>query len=1192
MGHKRRGWLALGLAGALAVPPAAHAAFPQDPPNDPAYASAEHSLADCSNKSVNDEQHYFYSFIPRCTPQARDPENAAGMSVDKAWAQYTAGDGGTVIAYVEGGINWRDNPRELADKVFLNKGELPPPTTPHHDHVLNARDYGDTKDYNGNGVVDPEDIIRRFSDGRDDDHNGYVDDISGWDFYDNQNDPATIDSAYDHANNQQMQAGAQTDNGISGAGLCPRCMIMPVKAGAEALDRTDDLAQAWLYATDMKADVIVSVTADLGYSSFMRQAVDYAWRHNVLMVEASNDFDSLDHQGGMFWPHVLPGNGLVTNSQGVRGPAANALTNTYRSRSDETSWGTHNVFSASTQGGSTSESTPTVGGVMALVLSYGKKAAQEGKIARPLTNAEALQVVRTTASDIVDSDDPNPTAWPAKPGWEMQYGYGRPDVLRAMRSIAAGQIPPVGWIDSPRWYSLYDPTEVSKVAVRGHVEARRAQRYHWKLEYAPGPEPSDSDFITAGSGSGRKPFSGRLGTVDLSRIPKSFWSAAFHLSSDKELSTNDQYTVTLRLRVVDSHGRVGEERRAIAVHHDPSLLRHFPRRIDAGGEAQAALVDLQGRGHLAAVFGDSDGRVHAVDGVSGRELPGWPVKTNETEVTRPHRGINPGHEPLVANVAVGDLDHDGRLWVVATSTTGRVYVFNDRGRRRRGWPIKMARGVVTPAIPRPAQPFTRLPHTGATAPPVLYDLDRDGKLEIVQAAWDGHLYAWHANGRSLKGWPVKVKLPKGEQPPPGRPDLIDDHKLDTPPAIADLDGDGKPEVLIRSQYAYITGAGIQPGGVGFVHAYHADGKPVDGYPIQQQSIVMYYGSAQEFITEGSTVPSVADVDGDGKDEFAEGPIFTPTSLYDGDGSERTAYGNPSQAASQFQNVTSDPASVVTTGHLPGDAPVTFTASGAFGRFGAGGDLVFAQPGSGAASIAAALLVTGSGLPINNFLRVNDAASGAEAPGFSSLTQGLDFLGSPTIADVDGDGKPEVLEGGDSSALHGFATGGGQADGFPKFHTGWELYGPSTGDLDGDGRTDVVVLTREGYLMAWRTDGTPAGNDEWWAFRHDERNTSRYGTDTRPPGVIAKPRLSADGSHLSFVAPGDDWYAGKVRRYVLRLPGPDRHETKVEATASAGERQTVEVPPGKKGLKIYAVDEAGNRGPATTVHPGARRSARR
>jgi Subtilase family. len=152
----------------------------------------------------------------------------------------------------------------------------------------------------------------------DDDHNGYTDDISGWDFYDNQNDPSTVDSSYHHSDNQMRQEAAEADNSTGGAGVCPRCMILPIKAGAEALDRTDDLAQAWLYATDMHADVITSVTADLGYSTFMKQAVDYAWNHGVVMVESSNDFNSTDHQGGMFHSHVLPGNGLVATPTAFR----------------------------------------------------------------------------------------------------------------------------------------------------------------------------------------------------------------------------------------------------------------------------------------------------------------------------------------------------------------------------------------------------------------------------------------------------------------------------------------------------------------------------------------------------------------------------------------------------------------------------------------------------------------------------------------------------------------------------------------------------------------------------------------------------------------------------------------------------------------------------------------------------------
>ena len=68
------------------------------------------------------------------------------------------------------------------------------------------------------------------------------------------------------------------------------------------------------------------------------------------MVEASNDFDSTDHQGGMFWPHVLPGNGAGRQRHGLNRPGAgaNALTTTYRARSNYTSWGTHNMFSVAT----------------------------------------------------------------------------------------------------------------------------------------------------------------------------------------------------------------------------------------------------------------------------------------------------------------------------------------------------------------------------------------------------------------------------------------------------------------------------------------------------------------------------------------------------------------------------------------------------------------------------------------------------------------------------------------------------------------------------------------------------------------------------------------------------------------------------------------------------------------------------
>ena len=64
-----------------------------------------------------------------------------------------------------------------------------------HDGTFNILDYSTdprVTDRNGNGYKDPEDLIVAFSDGTDHDGNGYVDDISGWDFYNHQNDPATL----------------------------------------------------------------------------------------------------------------------------------------------------------------------------------------------------------------------------------------------------------------------------------------------------------------------------------------------------------------------------------------------------------------------------------------------------------------------------------------------------------------------------------------------------------------------------------------------------------------------------------------------------------------------------------------------------------------------------------------------------------------------------------------------------------------------------------------------------------------------------------------------------------------------------------------------------------------------------------------------------------------------------------------
>ena len=113
--------------------PARAATYPPGGPNDPGYAPVERGYPQsCSNEVVAEaEPHYLYSFEPKCTPNAHDHDGGGGMSVDKAWSTFTTGDPHTLIAYIEGGINWFDSrARDLADQVYLNTGELPPPRMP------------------------------------------------------------------------------------------------------------------------------------------------------------------------------------------------------------------------------------------------------------------------------------------------------------------------------------------------------------------------------------------------------------------------------------------------------------------------------------------------------------------------------------------------------------------------------------------------------------------------------------------------------------------------------------------------------------------------------------------------------------------------------------------------------------------------------------------------------------------------------------------------------------------------------------------------------------------------------------------------------------------------------------------------------------------------------------------------------
>ena len=100
-------------------------------------------------------------------------------------------------------------------------------------------------------------IRERFPDnGVDDDGNGFVDDVHGWDFL--HDDATTFDGAFDTTNSTDFHGthtsgtiGAVGNNGIGVSGVCWSVQIMSLKF-LENVGSTDDAIAAFDYAVSMK----------------------------------------------------------------------------------------------------------------------------------------------------------------------------------------------------------------------------------------------------------------------------------------------------------------------------------------------------------------------------------------------------------------------------------------------------------------------------------------------------------------------------------------------------------------------------------------------------------------------------------------------------------------------------------------------------------------------------------------------------------------------------------------------------------------------------------------------------------------------------------------------------------------------------------------------------------------------------
>lgn len=625
------------------------------------------------------------------------------IQAEKAW-DISQGEG-IVVAVVDTGIDY--NHEDMQANIWVNTREIP-------------------------------------NNSKDDDKNGFIDDVKGWDFVNNDKDPM---DDHGHGTHCAGIIAAVGNNNKGIIGVAPKAKIMALKG----LDKTGcgytvDLVNCIMYAVNNGADVISNSWGGIYRSIAIEEGLQYAYGKGcVIVVAAGNSVIDTEYSSPAYSKYVITVGGIDHYSSPcfnygqkveIMAPGVEILslratgTDMYRD-------GSHIIGGKYYRASGTSMACPHVAGAVALILGKNKT----------FTIEQVRYVLR------------NSTTIPPIDTYVYPF-YGIMHILNAQKAAAfAGTVPDLcAAIVSPSLTLSFPDNKYIKgmVTIKGDAFGKDFSSY--SIEYAEYThlEPSFIPII-------QKTVSVKNGVL-----------GTFNTSTLKD----GKYI--LRLKVNNSSGLYAEDRKVVYIDH--TLKDGWPKLIDKWNGIRSmdeAFGDERLTSSLTFADLDNDGDKEIVL-IRDNKIYAWNYDGSILNSKFPLEAAT-GKFRMVP--AIGDLDNDNQAEIVMAMDKAKnnnpIIVFHADGSIANGFPAG-----------NPDKNIPGYTYLVGSYPPIITDLEGDGQKDIIAVfgvpnSNYPYLYiiALDNKGLNKKGWPLIIS----------RKSYC---KWQNPFAVADLNKDGKQEIVI------------------------------------------------------------------------------------------------------------------------------------------------------------------------------------------------------------------------------------------------------------------------------------------------------------------------------------------------------------------------------------------------------------